>query len=307
MKNSLSNRSLISILDLSKQEILFILKRAAEMKNNIPTTLLKSKILASCFYEPSTRTRLSFESAMIRLGGHVIGFADPEFTSAKKGESLQDAMKIMGQYADILVLRHPSEGAARLASESTLKPVINAGDGANQHPTQTLLDLFTIKECQKTLKNLRLAFVGDLKCSRTVHSLSQACAHFDMRLFFVSHEKLVLPEEISHFLKKQGVTFSFHRTIEEVLDQVDILYMTRIQKERLSPSLYEECKDRCILTEKMLKKAKENLKILHPLPRTHEIEASIDKTPFAYYFQQAENGLYVRMALLSLILETFSE
>jgi aspartate carbamoyltransferase catalytic subunit len=304
MKNLLRKRSIISIADLSKEEILLVLKRAEEMKKKTPKELLKAKIMASCFYEPSTRTRLSFESAMIRLGGHVIGFSDSDSISAKKGESLHDSMKIMGQYADLIVLRHPSEGSARAASESTDKPVINAGDGANQHPTQTLLDLFSIKECQKNLKGLHLAFVGDLKFGRTVHSLSLACAHFDMRLFFVSPEQLTLPEEISHSLKKHGIRFSFHRTIEEVLDKVDILYMTRIQKERLGPSAYEECKNVYLLKEEMLKKAKRNLKIFHPLPRVNEIEISVDNTPFAYYFQQAENGLYVRMALLALILES---
>ncbi len=300
--NPLNRRSIISIADLTKEEILLILKRAEEMKKKYPKDLLKSKILASCFYEPSTRTRLSFEAAMVRLGGSVIGFADAASTSAKKGESLQDSMKVIGQYADVIVLRHPSEGAARAASGATVKPIINAGDGANQHPTQTLLDLFTIKECQKKLKGLNLAFVGDLKFGRTVHSLSFACALFDMRLFFVSPEQLMLPEEIGRFLKKQGVKFSFHRSIEDVLGKVDILYMTRLQKERCGAAVYEECKDSYTLREEMLKKAKKNLRILHPLPRLNEIEIAVDKTPFAYYFQQAENGLYVRMALLSLIL-----
>jgi len=300
--NPLYQRSLISIADLTKEEILFILKRAEEMKKKTPKEMLKSKILASCFYEPSTRTRLSFEAAMIRLGGSVIGFSDAECTSAKKGESLHDSIKVIGGYADAIVLRHPSEGAARAASEATAKPVVNAGDGANQHPTQTLLDLFTIKECQKKLKGLNMAFIGDLKFGRTVHSLSVACAHFDMRLFFVSPKQLMLPDEIGRFLKKQGVKFSFHHGIEEVLGKVDILYMTRLQKERLDPSTYEENKEMYTLKAEMLKKAKKNLKILHPLPRVKEIEAAIDATPFAYYFQQAENGLYVRMALLSLIL-----
>jgi aspartate carbamoyltransferase catalytic subunit len=303
MKNPLRGRSLISIADLSKEEILLVLKRAEEMKKQAPHDLLKSKILASCFYEPSTRTRFSFESAMIRLGGSIIGFSDSSSTSAKKGESLQDSMKMMGQYADIIILRHPSEGAARVACESTDKPVINAGDGANQHPTQTLLDLFTIKECKKKLQSLSIAFVGDLKFGRTVHSLSLACAYFDMRLFFISPEQLTLPDEIGRSLKKQGIKFSFHRSIEEVLGKADILYMTRIQKERLDNSIYEKCKDVYILREETLKKAKKNLKILHPLPRVNEIETSIDKTSFAYYFQQAENGLYVRMALVSLILD----
>lgn len=302
MKSSLRGRSLISIADLSKEEILLVLKRAEEMQTKKPKGLLDGKILASCFYEPSTRTRLSFESAMIRLGGSAIGFSESATTSAKKGESLQDTMKIIGQYTDILVLRHPKEGSARAASEATKTPVINAGDGANQHPTQTLLDLFTIKECQGKLKGLNVAFVGDLKFGRTVHSLSMACAHFDMRLFFVSPDQLALPEEITRELKKHGVKFSFHRAIEEVLGKADILYMTRIQKERLDESSYEKVKDVYILKEAMLEGAKKNLKILHPMPRVNEIETAIDKSPHAYYFQQAENGLYVRMALLSLIL-----
>lgn len=303
MKNSLRGRSLISISDLSKDEILAILKKADEMKKKTPKELLKGKILASCFFEPSTRTRLSFEAAMIRLGGNVIGFSDSACTSAQKGESLHDSMKVIGNYADILAIRHPKDGSARVAAEATNKPVINAGDGSNQHPTQTLLDLFTIKECQGKLKALSIAFVGDLKHGRTVHSLCHAAAHFDMRLFFVSPEQLALPDEICSALKKQGIKFSFHRTLEEVLSKADILYMTRIQNERLNPSQRESFKDAFRLTENMLAKAKKNLKVLHPLPRVNEIESAVDKTSHAHYFQQAENGLYVRMALLSLILE----
>jgi aspartate carbamoyltransferase catalytic subunit len=304
MKNRLEGRSLISISDLTKEEILLVLKTAEEIKKKPPKELLKGKILASCFYEPSTRTRLSFEAAMIRLGGSVIGFSDSSSTSAKKGETLHDSIKVIGQYADILVVRHPAEGSARVAAESTTIPVLNAGDGANQHPTQTLLDLFTIKECKNKLKGLDIAFVGDLKHSRTVHSLAQACAHFDMRLFFVSPEQLTLPDEITQILKKQGVKFSFHRTIEEVISKVDILYMTRIQRERFEPSAYEKVKDAYVLTLEMLKKADKNLKVLSPLPRVNEIDTAIDETPHAYYFEQAANGLFVRMALLSLILRS---
>lgn len=303
MKNPLRGRSLVSIGELSKEEILLILRRAEEMKKKGPNEDLKGKILASCFFEPSTRTRLSFEAAMLRLGGNVIGFADCISTSTAKGETLHDSIKVIGHYADLLVIRHPKEGSARLAAESTSKPVINAGDGANQHPTQTLVDLFTIKECQGKLKGIHLALIGDLKHSRTVHSLSLAAAHFDMRLFFVSPDQLTLPDEIGHCLKKQGVKFSFHRTIEEVMGKIDIAYMTRIQKERFDPSLGKEFKETMILTEKMLEKAKDHLCVLHPLPRVGEIEIGVDATPHAYYFEQAENGLYVRMALLSLILE----
>ncbi len=306
MKNPLRGRSLLSITDLSQGEILFILKKAEEIKKHGAKPFSKTKIMASCFYEPSTRTRLSFESAMLRIGGKVIGFSDGDITSAKKGESLHDSIKVIGKYADAIVLRHSGEGSARAAGLATDKPIINAGDGANQHPTQTLLDLFTIHQCQKKLKGLNIAFVGDLKFSRTVHSLSLACGHFDMRLFFVSPELLTLPDEISRALKKQGLKFSFHRTIEEVIGKVDILYMTRIQKERFDPAVFEQFKETWVLKEQMLSKVKKNLKVLAPGPRLGEIEMSVDKTPFAYYFEQAENGLYVRMALLSLILEEMS-
>ncbi len=297
----MKGRSLISIADLSKEEILLVLKKTEEMKHKPSIDPLKGKILASCFFEPSTRTRLSFEAAMIRLGGNTIGFSDGSSTSTKKGETLHDAMKVLGSYADILVIRHPAEGAARVAADAAGKPVINAGDGANQHPTQALTDLFTIKESQGKLKGLSIAFVGDLKHGRTVHSLSLACAHFDMRLFFVSPEQLSLPEETTQSLKKQGVKFSFHRTIEEVLPKADILYMTRIQKERFDADVYEKLKETYRLTPLLLEKAQKHLKVLHPLPRLNEIDVDVDKTPYAHYFQQAENGLYTRMALLSLI------
>ncbi len=303
MKKGLHGRSLISIDDLSKEDILRILKTAEEMKKKAPAQKLKGKILASCFYEPSTRTRLSFETAMLRLGGSVIGFSDAESTSAQKGESLHDTMKVLGEYADVLILRHPQEGSARVASESTQTPVINAGDGANQHPTQTLVDLFAMKQTQGKLKGLNVAFVGDLKHGRTVHSTCPTCALFDMRLFFVSPEFLTLPDDITRVLKKRGAKFSFHRSIEEVLDKVDVLCMTRIQKERFDPTTYQKYKNAYILSASMLKNVKKNLKVFHPLPRVNEIETSVDHTPHAYYFQQAADGVYVRMALLSLILK----
>ncbi|MBI2742722.1 MAG: aspartate carbamoyltransferase [Chlamydiales bacterium] len=299
---TLENRSLISIADLSKEEIEKLLKSAAQFKKSPPKNLLQGQILASCFFEPSTRTRLSFEAAMLKLGGQVIGFSDASSTSMKKGESLSDSMKIIGGLSDLIVIRHPMEGAARLASQSTTKPVINAGDGANQHPTQTLLDLFSIKECQGRLEGLNVAIVGDLKYGRTVHSLAYAAALFDMRLYFVSPEELTLPETVLQQLRKMRGKFSFHHTIEEVIGKVDILYMTRLQKERFDESVYEKVKESYILKEALLKKAQKHLKVLHPLPRVNEIEISIDKTPYAYYFQQAENGLFVRQALLAHIL-----
>lgn len=300
--SSLKQRGIISISDLSKEEVLMILKRADHFKKKKPKDHLHGNILASCFFEPSTRTRLSFESAMLRLGGSVIGFSDTENISSKKGESLKDSIRVIGAYADIIVIRHPKEGAARLAQESTQVPVINAGDGANQHPTQTLIDLFTINECQEKLQSLNIALVGDLKYGRTVHSLALASAFFDMRLFFISPEHLSLPVCVLHELRRKGVKFTFHQTIEEVMPKLDILYMTRIQKERFEEGDYERIKDQYILKEPMLKKAKKTLRILHPLPRINEIEEAVDKTPYAYYFEQAVNGLYVRQAILDLLL-----
>lgn len=301
MISTISGRDLISISDLSKAEIELVLATALKFQKSPKPDLLKGSILASCFFEPSTRTRLSFESAMHRLGGSVIGFSEAGTTSAKKGESLSDSMRVIGSYADIVVIRHPQEGSARLAAESTDKPVINGGDGANQHPTQTLLDLFTIQECQGKIDDLQIALVGDLKYGRTIHSLSLALAHYPIRLYFVSPESLVLPDAIAHELKKKGVKFSFHEKLEEVIPKVDILYMSRIQKERF-PDSQIDFTNTCLLKKKHLERAKPNLRILHPLPRVDEIEATIDNTPFAYYFQQTANGVPVRMALLALLL-----
>lgn len=295
--------SLISIQDLTLEEILSILKQAEQMKKKRPKPILRGRLMASCFYEASTRTRLSFEAAMKRLGGDVIGFSDSSNTSSTKGESLYDAMKVIGSYVDVIILRHSADGAARLASTATTTPIINAGDGTNQHPTQTLLDLFTIKECQGKLQELNIAFVGDLKHGRTVHSLSLACALFDMRLFFVSPESLSLPEEINLALKKQGIKFSFHRTIEEVIGKADILYMTRIQKERFDPASYLHHKGMYILNASHLHNVKKNLRILHPLPRVDEIDRALDTSPHAYYFTQAENGIYVREAILAQVVK----
>lgn len=304
MKQSLSGRDLISINDLSKQEIELILDAAKNFQKKPHSDLLKGSILASCFFEPSTRTRLSFEAAMHRLGGSVIGFSESHSTSAQKGETLFDAMKIIGSFSDIVVIRHPSEGSARVASEATDKPVINAGDGANQHPTQTLLDLFTIRECQGKIEDLQIALAGDLKYSRTVHSLSLALAHYPVRLYFISPEALSLPEEISMELRKKGVKFSFHSAIQEVLPKIDILYLTRIQKERFldAQQATKAMSNPCRVLKKDLEKVKPNFRLLSPLPRLDEMEKSIDDTPYAAYFQQAANGIPVRMALLSLLL-----
>ncbi|MGL5337013.1 MAG: aspartate carbamoyltransferase, partial [Enterovibrio sp.] len=267
--------------------------------------LLKGKVVASCFFEASTRTRLSFETAVQRLGGSVIGFADSNSTSAgKKGETLADSMRIISSYADAVVMRHPKDGAARLAAKFTGGvPVINAGDGANQHPSQTLLDLFTIYETQQRLDNLHIAMVGDLKYGRTVHSLSQALAKFpNNHIYFISPTALAMPDHILQQLQQNGQSYSQHASIEQVLPQLDILYMTRVQRERLDESEYQHIKSAFILDLPKLVHAKPNLKVLHPLPRVDEIDTLVDSTPHAYYFTQAQNGVYARQALLAMIL-----
>lgn len=302
MVNSLYQRDIISIKDLSLDEVQLILKTASSIKNKQITGLIQDKIIAHCFFEPSTRTRLSFESATLRQGGKVIGFATDEVLSIKKGETLHDTMRVISDYADLIIIRHPKEGAARLAAEVSSKPVINAGDGANQHPTQALVDLFTIQDCQKRLDGLSIALVGDLKYGRTIHSFAEACMLFDVRLYLVSPDMLTLPETIADALKKRGIRFSFHRSIEEIVQKVDILYLTRIQQERFSEAEYQLVKNHYILTPALLANAKPNLKVLHPLPRVNEIDISVDATPYAYYFNQAANGVVVRQALLALLL-----
>lgn len=304
MINPLYGQDILSIKDLSLEQIQLILNTAKRLKQEPLSQVLQGKIVAQCFFEASTRTRLSFESATLRLGGQNIGFTSDEGLSIKKGETLHDTIRVISDYADLIVIRHPKEGAARLAAEVSAKPVINAGDGANQHPTQALIDLFTIQECQKSLDGLSIALVGDLKYGRTIHSFAQACMLFDVRLYLVSPEGLALPEPICDALKKQGVRFSFHRSMEEVLPKIDILYLTRIQQERFSEAEYQLVKNNYILTPALLNlaKIKANLKILHPLPRINEIDIGVDKTPYSHYFIQAANGVYVRQALLALLL-----
>jgi aspartate carbamoyltransferase catalytic subunit len=297
-------KHLISINDLTLPQIDLILKTATTLKDNSTPNALSDKIIAACFYEPSTRTRLSFETAALKLGAKIIGFANgSENTSVKKGETLQDSIKIIGQYADLLIIRHALDGAARLASLATDIPVINAGDGSNQHPSQTLLDLYTILESQGRLENLSIAFVGDLKYGRTVHSLLQAASQYRARFYFVSPESLTVPKSLCELLRERGVKFSFHDNIEEILPQVDIVYMTRLQKERFIVSEQSSLFNQCRLTINHLQgKLKPTMRILHPLPRVDELDPLIDETPHAYYFQQAKNGTYVRQALLSLLL-----
>ncbi|MES2272929.1 MAG: aspartate carbamoyltransferase [Chlamydiota bacterium] len=301
MDNPLVGRDLISIADLSKHEIESILSTAEKFLRDPPPPFLKKSILASCFFEPSTRTRLSFESAMLRLGGANIGFSDMATTSMKKNETLFDTMKVIGSYADVIVIRHPQEGSAGVAASAVKIPVINAGDGANQHPTQTLIDLFSIQQVQGKIDHLQIALAGDLKYGRTAHSLILALADYPVHLHLIAEERLSLPVSMIEELKKKGVAFSFHGSIEEILPEVDVLYMTRIQKERFAETDVP-FQNGCILKLSHLKGAKKNLQILHPLPRDIEIEEGIDASPHAYYFQQAANGIPVRMALLSLLL-----
>jgi len=305
--NPLYHKHIISINDLNREELEMVLRTAASLKANPQPELLKHKVIASCFFEASTRTRLSFETAIHRLGASVVGFADGSNTSlGKKGETLADTISVIGTYVDAIVMRHPQEGAARLATEfSGGVPVLNAGDGSNQHPTQTLLDLFTLQETQGRLNNLHVAMVGDLKYGRTVHSLTQALAKFDgNRFYFIAPDALTMPAYITDMLDEKGIIWSRHDTIEEVVPQLDILYMTRVQKERLDPSEYANVKAQFILRASDLAHARENMKVLHPLPRIDEIDTDVDSTPHAWYFQQAGNGIYARQALLALVLNS---
>lgn len=305
MANSLFNKHIISIPELQRSELELIVETAGKLKSQPNPELLKNKVVASCFFEPSTRTRLSFETAVQRLGGTIIGFDNGGNTSlAKKGETLADSVQVISSYVDAFVMRHPQEGAARLASEfSNGIPVVNGGDGANQHPTQTLLDLFSIYETQGRLDNLNVALVGDLKYGRTVHSLTQALAKFDNnKFFFIAPEALAMPNYICEELDEAGISYSLHQEMDSVIPELDVLYMTRVQKERFDESEYAHIKSAFILSANQLKEARDNLKVLHPLPRVDEISTDVDKTPHAYYFQQAENGVYAREALLALVL-----
>lgn len=302
-QNTLYERDIISMNELDRAQIENILATAAAFKREMPTNLLADKVIAHCFFEPSTRTRLSFETATVRLGGKVIGFSNDEGLSTKKGESLADSIRVIADYADLLVIRHPREGAARLAAEVADIPVINAGDGANQHPTQALLDLFTIQECQQRLDGLSIALVGDLKYGRTIHSFAQACMLFDVRLYLVAPDTLSLPESLCDNLRKQGVRFSFHQSIEEIIPKVDILYLTRTQHERFNGADDVQRGKAFVLQADMLTQARANLKVLHPLPRLEELDPGVDITQYAHYFPQAKNGVTVRQALLALLLK----
>ena len=298
------NRSVITLAHLTREKIEYLLKMAAQFEQHPNRRILEGKVVATLFFEPSTRTRLSFETAANRLGARVIGFADPKITSGTKGESLKDTIKMVSNYADVIVMRHYLEGAARYASEVTNVPIINAGDGSNQHPSQTMLDMYSIYKTQGMLDNLNIHLVGDLKYGRTVHSLLMAMRHFNPTFHFIAPKELKMPEEYKIYCRQNGIRFTEGIDFnEDTISGADILYMTRVQKERFTDLMeYERVKDTYILSSDMLSKARPNMKILHPLPRINEITADVDDNPHAYYFQQAQNGVYVRQALMAAIL-----
>jgi len=297
------NKSLVSITDYSKDEILSILASASEFEASPNRKTLNGKVVATLFFEPSTRTRLSFETAAVRLGAQIIGFSDAATSSSAKGETLHDTIQMVSSYADVIVMRHFLEGSARYASEVSRVPIVNAGDGSNQHPSQTLLDLYSILKTQGTLENLNICLVGDLKYGRTIHSLIQAMAHFNPTFTFIAPDELKMPDEYKTFCKKHNIPFTESAELHDNFNDADILYMTRVQRERFSdPMEYERVKNVYTLNNAMLANSKPNLRILHPLPRVTEIAQDVDSNEKAYYFQQAENGLYVRQAILSKML-----
>ena len=301
--STLKGRNLISITDFSKEEYIEVLDIAEGFEQNPKQRILSDKVVATLFFEPSTRTRLSFESAANQLGARIIGFSDPGGTSVQKGESLHDTIVMVSSYADLIVMRNPVEGSSRYASEVATVPVINAGDGANQHPTQCMLDLYSIRKTQGTLDNLNIALVGDLKYGRTVHSLVQAMCNFNATFHLASPTELKLPSSVKASIKDAGLKYYQYTDIRSIVPMADIIYMTRVQRERFpDPLEYERVKDSCILSADMLKGCKPNMRVLHPLPRVNEITTDVDKTPYAYYFRQAQNGVYVRQALMAAIL-----
>lgn len=297
----MNTQSLVSIDDITKEEMLQLLERARYFESNPNSKFLDGKVVATLFFEPSTRTRLSFETAVNRLGGRVIGFSDASTSSTSKGETLKDTIKMVSNYADLIVMRHFLEGAARYASEITDIPVVNAGDGANQHPSQTMLDLYSILKTQGRLENLTITMVGDLKYGRTVHSLLMALRFFKPVFNFVSSKELAMPVEYLEVCRREGIEFHEYRDFsQEVIDSSDIIYMTRVQRERFSDVMeYEKVKNLYTLHNAMLDTSKPNLRILHPLPRVNEIDRDVDDNPKAYYFEQARNGVFARQAIIT--------
>jgi aspartate carbamoyltransferase catalytic subunit len=299
----MKTRSLVSIDDLSTDEILRVLDLAVEFEANPVQNLLAGKVISTLFFEPSTRTRLSFESAVSRLGGKIVGFSDASSSSVSKGETLNDTIRTVSNYCDLIVMRHPIEGSARFASEISSVPIVNAGDGANQHPTQTLLDLYSIRKTQGRLDDLNIFLVGDLKYGRTVHSLMMAMARWNATFNFISPDELRMPDEYKIYLENAGLKYYEHTDFTDIISRADIIYMTRVQRERFSdPIEYEKVKNVYVLRNSMLKNTKPNLRILHPLPRVNEIHIDVDANQKAYYFEQALNGVYTRQAIICSLL-----
>ncbi len=299
----MAGKSLISISDYSKNDWLAILALAVKFEKKPPGNILAGKEIASLFFEPSTRTRLSFESAIHKMGGNVIGISSAGSSSVAKGESLKDGMRTISNYADLIIIRHPLEGSARLAAEYATVPVINGGDGANQHPTQTLLDLYSIQKTQGTLEGLTIAFLADLKYSRTVHSLVHALSEFKSSFIFVSPSQLRIPDNLRHELLKKNISFQETTDLSKSVKYCDVLYANRIQRERFADPLeYEQVKDSLRLSKSMLVKTKPNMKIMNPLPRVNEIDEDVDQDKRAYYFEQTLNGIYTRQAIIASIL-----
>lgn len=296
----MKNKSLVSITDYNKEDILRLLDLARKFDENPNQRLLEGKVCATLFFEPSTRTRLSFETAVNRLGGRIIGFSDASTTSSTKGETLKDTIAMVSNYSDLIIMRHHLEGAARYASELTSTPIINAGDGANQHPTQTMLDMYSIFKTQGKLTDLNITIVGDLKYGRTVHSLIIGMSHFNPTFRFVAPDELKLPEQYKVFCDEHGIKHEESTDFsQEIINKTDILYMTRVQRERFTDLMeYEKVKNIYILRKDMLDNSKDNLKILHPLPRVNEIQQDVDDSPKAYYFEQARNGVFARQAII---------
>jgi aspartate carbamoyltransferase catalytic subunit len=302
-----TGRHVVSIADFTKSDIIHVLDLAQRMEDGAHSPRLDGKLMATLFFEPSTRTRLSFEAAMLKLGGRVIGFSDASSTSTKKGESLSDTIRMVERYADVIVIRHPRDGAARLASEVSNVPVINGGDGGNQHPSQTFLDLYTIAQLFPALltaeRELVIAFAGDLRYGRTVHSLLTALSHFRVKLLMVAPRGLEMPKEYLEHATKAGISCTEVATLHEAIEQSDVLYMTRLQEERFpDPLEFDHIRHTYRITAAMLQNAPRTLRILHPLPRVNEIARDVDQTPHAHYFAQAGNGIPVRQALVSLVL-----
>lgn len=300
----MKNESLVSISDFSKEEILELLDNMRYFEANPNRRLLEGKVVATLFFEPSTRTRLSFETAVNRLGGRIIGFSDASTTSSSKGETLKDTIKMVSNYVDLIIMRHYLEGAARYASEVSRVPIINAGDGANQHPSQTMLDLYSIYKTQGKLTDLTITMVGDLKYGRTVHSLLMAMYYFNPTFNFVACDELKMPQEYKDFCEQHGIKYTETTDFsEDVINSSDIIYMTRVQRERFTDLMeYERVKNLYTLHNSMLDGSKDNVRVLHPLPRVNEISQDVDDNPKAYYFQQAQNGLYARQAIICKVL-----